>query len=155
ALNLKHTKDVRLFEIGSVFLPKPGNQLPDEPRRLALVLCGWRQPEFWGDPAGTTSPPLDFFDLKGVLESLVDALHLTGVNYQPGSIPALHPARAAALEVNGQVIGHFGELHPKVAEAFLGTEHAKLQHDGRFLLAAELDLDVLRSQVPARHLYTP
>ncbi len=49
AANLQHTSDVRLFEIGSVYLPRPDRKLPDEPRRLALVLCGVRQQEFWSD----------------------------------------------------------------------------------------------------------
>jgi phenylalanyl-tRNA synthetase beta chain len=62
-------------------------------------------------------------------------------------VPALHPARAAVLLVNGQAVGHFGELHPKVAEAFrLG---------GRLVLAGEFDLEALRTRLPARHLYRP
>src|SRR5207244_4501955 len=46
ANNLRHTDTVRLFEIGPVFLPRPGAKLPDEPRRLAFVLTGQRTPEF-------------------------------------------------------------------------------------------------------------
>src|SRR5262249_53654581 len=38
AANLRHTEDVRLFEVGSVFLPRPGEKFPEEPRRLALFL---------------------------------------------------------------------------------------------------------------------
>src|SRR5262249_10157764 len=53
AANLRHNSDVRLFEIGSVYLPSAGEKLPAEPRRLALLLTGRRQPEFWGQPASS------------------------------------------------------------------------------------------------------
>jgi phenylalanyl-tRNA synthetase beta chain len=147
AANLRHTDDVRLFEVGSVYLPRPDAKLPDEPRRLALVLCGRRQPEFWGDPPGQARPALDFFDLKGVIEALAGDLHLNGVSYRKALPPALHPGRAAELVVGDKAVGTFGELHPKVAAAF-GLE-------GRQVLAGELDLEALQAAVPARHLYAP
>lgn len=147
AANLQHTNDVRLFEIGSVYLPQVGKKLPDEPRRFAVVLCGDRQQEFWGDTPGTTPQPLDFFDGKGVLEALLADLHVANVAYRPIRAPALHPGRAAELFVGERMIGSFGELHPKVAEAFnLG---------GRAVLAGELDLEALRGVLPGRHLYQP
>jgi phenylalanyl-tRNA synthetase beta chain len=147
AANLQHTNDVRLFEIGSVYLPQPEKKLPDEPRRLALVLCGVRQEEFWSDAPGTSQPPLDFFDLKGVLEALIADLHVANVTYRPIKTPALHPGRAAELVVGDWAIGHFGEMHPKAAEAFgLGR---------RAVLAGEIDLEALRGVLPARHLYQP
>jgi phenylalanyl-tRNA synthetase beta chain len=147
AANVQHANDVRLFEIGSVYLPRSGQKLPDEPRRLALVLSGVRQQEFWGDAPGTTPQPLDFFDVKGVVEALAADLHLANVSYRPVKIPALHPGRAAEVVVGERVLGHFGELHPKVAEAF--------KMGGRAVLAGELDLEALRGELPARHLYQP
>ncbi len=146
ASNLKHADDVRLLEIGSVYLPREGQKLPDEPRRLALALSGKRGQEFWGDekaPAGY----LDFYDLKGVLEALLADLHVPGAIYRLAKPPFLHPARAAEVVVGERVLGQFGELHPKVAEAFgLG---------GRQVLAGEFDLEALRAAVPARHPYVP
>src|SRR5205823_1542461 len=68
--NLRHSGDVRLFEMGPVYLPRKGEKLPDEPRRLALFLTGRRQPEYWGLPAADDAG-LSFFDLKGVVEALV------------------------------------------------------------------------------------
>src|SRR5262249_50305466 len=114
ATNLQHTNDVRLFEIGSVYLPQPDQKLPDEPGRLALVQCGVRQEEFWSDTPGMPAQPLDFFDLKGILEALIADLHVANVTYRPIKVLALHPGRAAELVVGDRVIGHFGELHPKV-----------------------------------------
>ncbi|HZV04034.1 MAG TPA: phenylalanine--tRNA ligase subunit beta [Gemmataceae bacterium] len=147
AANLQHTVDVRLFEIGSVYLPRPDKKLPDEPRRLAIVLCGVRQEEYWGDVPGTPLQPLDLFDGKGILEALLADLHVANVAYRPMKTSALHPGRAAELVVGERMIGCFGELHPKVAEAFnLG---------GRAVLVGEIDLEALRGVLPARHLYQP
>ncbi len=145
ASNLQHTNDVRLFEIGSVYLPRPNQKLPDEPRRLALILCGVRQTEFWSDAPAAPAPMLDFYDLKGVLEALLADLHVANVSYRPAQVPALHPGRAAELVVGDRVLGHFGELHPKVAEAFrLG---------GRPVLAGEIDLEALHGVLLPRPLY--
>jgi phenylalanyl-tRNA synthetase beta chain len=144
--NLKHTPDVRLFEVGRAYLPREGAKLPEEPRRLALALCGRRDAEFWG--ATDKAPaPLDFFDLKGVVAALADGLHLPEVTYRPSTSPALHPGKAADLLAAGKPIGYFGELHPKVADAVgLGS---------RSVLVGEFDLDVLQAAVPAHRGYTP
>ena len=77
AANLKHGDSVSVFEIGCVYLPKGGQKLPDEPRRLALALTGPRAEPFWQD-ALAKGAAVDFFDLKGVIESLVVDLHLAG-----------------------------------------------------------------------------
>lgn len=147
AANLRHTADVRLFEVGPVFLPREGVKLPDEPRHLALVLTGRRSPEFWGDGAGTAAPALDFFDLKGVVQALVGDLHLAEVGYKTSTAPYLHPGRAAELLLQGKAVGSFGQLHPKVAQAYeLGD---------RAVLAGEFDLELLLAAVPERYTYTP
>lgn len=146
AANLRHANEVRLFEVGPVYLPRPGEKLPDEPQRLALVLTGKRQLEFWGD-AGTSYPELDFYDVKGVIETLAADLHLPEVSYRPSTLAYLHPGRAAELLVQGKPVGPFGQLHPKVAEAYgLGS---------RLVLAGEFDLEAILAAVPERYTYTP
>ncbi len=149
AANLRHTDNVRLFEIGPVFLTRPGEKLPAEPRRLALVLTGKRRAEFWADSSEgqTANPPLDFFDIKGIAEALAVDLHLAEVTYQPASAPYLHPGRAADLAVGGKIIGSFGQLHPKVAEAYALGDRA--------MLAGELDVENLQAVTPGRYAYTP
>jgi phenylalanyl-tRNA synthetase beta chain len=146
AANLRHTDDVRLFEVGPVYLSRGDQPLPDEPRRLALVLTGRRCSEFWAESAAAPAP-LDFFDLKGVIEALTGNLHLPEVVYQPSQAVYLHPGRAAELQVAGKPVGSFGQLHPKVAE----------QYDlaGRSILAAELDVEALLAAVPVRYKYEP
>src|SRR5262249_15088784 len=112
--NLRHTEDIRLFEIGTVYLPRSGQELPDEPRRLAVVMTGERTRQFWQD-GQTPGQKLDFFDLKGVLESLAADLHLEAVSYRPSTVEYLHPGRAAELLLASLPIGDFGQLHPKIA----------------------------------------
>ncbi len=145
ASNLRHSAEVRLFEIGRVYFPQANAKLPDEPRRLAVVLCGNRVADFWGEP-NKTQAPLDFFDLKCVVEAMVGDLHLHAPSYRRSSVSCLHPGKAAELLVDGRAIGYFGELHPKTAEAF--------DMAGRQVLAGEFDLEALQAATPARHGYT-
>jgi phenylalanyl-tRNA synthetase beta chain len=77
---------------------------------------------------------MDFFDLKGMIEELMAALHLPGT-YAKAEHPSFHPNRAARLTVGEREIGVFGELHPEVqAEYGLGPGP---------VLAADLDLETL------------
>jgi phenylalanyl-tRNA synthetase beta chain len=145
AANLRHAEDVRLFEIGSVYLPRADEKLPAEPRRLALVLTGRRTPEYWAD--GGDGAALDFFDLKGVVDDVLKGLHVARVAYQRSSDRAFHPGRAADLVVAGTMAGHLGELHPKTAEAYGLGSHA--------VLAAEFDLEAILAAVPDRFAYAP
>jgi phenylalanyl-tRNA synthetase beta chain len=145
--NLRHTDAVRLFEIGSIYLPRQGQKLPDEPRRLAFVLAGRRRSESWADGGKAEPETLDFYDLKGVIESVVAALHLPDAQYRPASVPGLHPRRTAELVTCGVSVGAFGELHPKAAAA--------LKLEGRTILAGELDIDQLRAAAPPRFRASP
>jgi len=147
--NLRHTSDVRLFEIGRVYLPRAGEKLPDEPLRLALVMTGRRGVEHWQDGTGVKLPALDFYDLKGVIESLVIGLHVPAVAYEIGKVPYLHPGKSASITVEGVVVGAFGELHPHTREA-CGKELGK-----RTVLVADIDLDALLKKVPPRHAASP
>ena len=148
AENLKHAHTVRLFEIGSVYLPQPGERLPREPRRLAILLSGRRRADAWDDSQGQSPAQLDFFDLKGVIERLAAALYVPAVSVRAAKDAAfLHPGRAAELLVNGRAMGWFGELHPKTAAAFDLAE--------RSVLVADLDLAGLLDSAPERFAYAP
>jgi phenylalanyl-tRNA synthetase beta chain len=145
--NLHHADTVRFFEVGSVYLPQSGETLPAEPKRLALVLCGRQRPETWTDAAKAEPEMLDFYDCKGILEALADALHLADVRYRPSAAPGLHPRRSAEIVAGGVPLGSFGELHPKAA--------ASLRLEGRTILAGEFDLDALRIALPVRFRARP
>jgi phenylalanyl-tRNA synthetase beta chain len=155
ALNLHERERVLLFEIGRVYLPQPGQVLPDEPRRLAITLAGPRAALSWLTP---NAEPMDYFDLKGVIETLLVRLNVQAqVRFVPLlDDPRFQPGRAAALVVqeptaqgNGvaaPAIGLLGELHPDVRE--------RLALDVARVLVAEIDLEALLALVTPLH-YTP
>lgn len=148
ARNLQTSEGVATFELGFVYQPQAGEKLPNEPRRLALALCGRRTVAAWDDPLGIKPATFDFFDLKGSVELLLNGLHLGGAVFEPTkTVPHLHPGKGAEVKRNGTVVGTLGELHPKVAQAFGLADRA--------VLVAELDVEVLLSQIPERYPYKP
>ena len=142
--NYRLSSRLALFEIGPVFLPLEGQALPQEPRRLALALTGLRALPDW---QGAEARTMDFFDLKGVLESLFGALHIPNVTYQPAAEPTFNPGKCARVLAGETILGVFGELHPLV-KSRLGLE-------GMPVLAAELDLEALLACATARFTMLP
>jgi phenylalanyl-tRNA synthetase beta chain len=140
-----------LFEIGPVYLPgEHEDGLPDEHRRVVIALTGPRDPQAW---QGSDRTLMDFYDLKGIVEALVDGLHLAGVSYAPpepeGQHPSFMPGRTARLLLGegGQHAGWLGELHPLVRERF--------DLPAQPVLAADLDLELLLSRVDERYDVAP
>jgi len=147
ARNLANAERVALFELGFVYLPK-GNELPEEPRRLAIALCGRRALGSWDDPVGTKPSAFDFFDLKGIVESFLGGLHLPAFRIAPvKDVTHLHPGKAAEVSLDGKSIGTLGELHPKVAKAFGLPEKG--------FLVADLDAEAIFAAVPEKYAYKP
>ena len=136
ANNARFTDRQQVFEIGSVYL-KHGAGLPDEPGRVAILMTGAREESVW---AGGDKSPVDFYDIKGVLEGLVDGLHIDTIEVTRGSHSSFHPGRSATLHIKNKVVGTFGELHPKVAQNFDLTATP--------VMIAELDLDALIKAAP-------
>jgi phenylalanyl-tRNA synthetase beta chain len=129
---------ISLFEIGPVFEPVK-NDLPNEPRKLVLVMTGLRDALAWDVK---DSPNFDFYDMKGRIELLLGGLRYTDIVYAPtDSVPYLHPGKAAEVKVGDKVVGVFGELHPLVKD--------KYDIDDAPVVAAEFDLDSLRAVAPA------
>ncbi|MBO5488975.1 MAG: phenylalanine--tRNA ligase subunit beta [Eubacterium sp.] len=112
ATNYNHrNKDVRLYELANVYLPKalPLTELPDERMQLCLGMYGEG----------------DFFDMKGCVEEIFDKLGIQDVvTYAPSTDrPYLHPGRHADVLINDVLIGCLGEVHPEVADNYnLGTK---------------------------------
>ncbi len=102
----RRNKDVRLYEIANIYLPKtlPLTELPDERKQLALGMYGEG----------------DFFTMKGVVEELFDKLGMTRkVHYNPeADRPYLHPGRKADIIYDGVTVGYLGELHPETADNY-------------------------------------
>jgi phenylalanyl-tRNA synthetase beta chain len=145
ARNLKHREQVKIFEIGQVYEPLAGEKLPRESCRLAVVLVGPRQAETWSEPGVRAG--LDFFDLKGVLETFLQELHIPQSSFRAAKPSFLHPGRAAELQGENISFGFLGQLHPALNEIYeLGK---------REIYVADLDLDALLAQVPMRYKYEP
>ncbi|MDW7748879.1 MAG: phenylalanine--tRNA ligase subunit beta, partial [Halomonas sp.] len=137
--NLNRQQDrVRLFETGLTFRGEL-DHLHQTPMLGALV-CGPREPEGWTGGR----EPVDFFDLKGDLESLLALGEPQAWRFEPGEHPALHPGQCARILHRGEEAGWIGTLHPAV-RARLG-----LKVDA---LLFEVRLDALtQGRVPA---FTP
>ena len=127
---------VRLFETGGVYAAGAAGELPDERRRLGVLLTGPASPASWRAPTGA---PADLFAAKGVLAGLLDGLGIAWT-VESGAEPFLHPGRAATVLLGGAPVGWLGEVHPLVARDW----------DLEGAAAFEVDLDVLTAAAVAR-----
>lgn len=102
----RRNKNVRLYELGNVYLPKelPLTELPEERMMFTLGM--------YGDG--------DFFDMKGVIEEFFDQVGMhKKTDYNPKAGKAfLHPGRQALITYEGDEIGYLGEVHPVVADTY-------------------------------------
>ena len=126
-------KSVRLYELGRTYFPKDdGSGMADEPKVLSLGAYG-------GD--------MDFFTLKGAVESVLDGLRITGVRYEAETEnPSYHPGRCARICRGDAVLGVLGQIHPRVAENY-GVDCE--------LYTAELHLDAMCQCAGCKPLYCP
>ena len=102
----RKNKNVRLYEIGNIYIPKalPLTELPDERTQFTLGM--------YGDG--------DFFTMKGVVEEFFEKAGLDGrITYDPeDKKPFLHPGRQADIIYDGVKVGYLGEVHPQVCENY-------------------------------------
>jgi phenylalanyl-tRNA synthetase beta chain len=113
----QQTKRIKIFEIGKVFIQTAGAELPEEPEIIAGVWTGARQALSWHGK----DTPCDFYDLKGAVESLLDALNLEGARFTQvpdAECRYIRPGHAARILAAGREVGLIGEIHPKVRAAF-------------------------------------
>ena len=125
--NAYHNDAVKLYELAKVYLPKPGQILPDEPKHLVL---------------GTYGEHEDFFKMKGEIEAFLRGMNVPEARYTAEKHdPTFHPGRCARVSV-----GCFGQIHPLVARSY-GI-------DGE-IFAAELNFTALLSLQLPEKTYTP
>ena len=102
----RRNKDVRLYELGNIYLPKslPLTELPEERMQFTLGMYGKG----------------DFFSMKGVVEEFFEKIGMKNrETYDPGAgKPYLHPGRQANIVYDGKVVGYLGEIHPEVADIY-------------------------------------
>ena len=133
-----------LFEVGKVFLPDDEHELPDEPRRLAIVITGPRSQPTW---QAADTAPFDFYDLKGIVSTLLESLHIQKFAIKPEQHPTFHPGKCAQVLLCDSSTGVFGEIHPLVMDRFDLNEFP--------ILAAELDLEAIIASIPERYHIQP
>ncbi|WP_306532680.1 phenylalanine--tRNA ligase subunit beta [Geobacter sp.] len=106
---------LRMFELRRVYLPMEGQELPREPLHLAGILTGARYREGWNQERYQ----VDFYDVKGVVEHILDEFAVTSVSYVQDCLhPYFHPGKSCSVRSGDELLGSFGELHPDVQDNF-------------------------------------
>ena len=126
-----HNKSAKLYELGRVYFKRPDG-LADERKVLSL---------------GAYGEGVDFFTLKGAVETVLEGLRIRGVSYvAEGGNPSYHPGRCAKIFCGGRLLGIFGQIHPGVTAGYgVGEE----------LYAAELDFNALYDSRSPLPVYQP
>ncbi|AGB41972.1 phenylalanyl-tRNA synthetase, beta subunit [Halobacteroides halobius DSM 5150] len=113
ALNVSRKVDqVKIFELGKVFLPQDNKRLPNEKFKLSAAVLDESLEEKW-----ELNAP-GFFYLKGVLEDYFINLGIENLKLSADEVTYLHPGRTAEIKVANQRIGYIGEVHPDVQENY-------------------------------------
>ncbi len=143
--NLRYLDRIAIFEVGRVHLkvgapePEKGITGVAEPRHLGILLTGPREGNNW---QATDRSPMDYFDLKGIVEAFLKSLGLeAAAKWERGDDPSLHPGRCARVSLGDKVLGVMGELHPRLRAAFDLPDQP--------VVILEWDLDTLLSVVNA------
>ncbi|MBV4440077.1 phenylalanine--tRNA ligase subunit beta [Clostridium tyrobutyricum] len=128
----RNNKFVRLFEIGKTYIPgKDLSKLPVENNIVAIGMYG----------------KADYFDLKGVVENILDNLKINNFSFKRESEnPSFHPGKTASLFIKKNLVGVIGEIHPSVTDNYGIDERCYL---------AELNLDLLYKYADSDIKYKP
>lgn len=108
------TMDLKLFEIRRRYLPTM-KEMPDEPLCIAGALTGARVDSSWS----SARDAVDFYDVKGIIENLLELLHIRGVKWVADTPETYyHPGKSCSVMVGRERVGTCGEIHPNVQENF-------------------------------------
>lgn len=134
----QQVKNLKLFEIGKIFIKTESQDLPWEPEFLAALWTGSRHNSSWHG----REIPCDFYDIKGVAEGLVGALKIDSIRFTAmpdGDCDYTRPGHTAQILAGDMPLGLVGEIHPQVREVFGLKQSAYI---------FELDLDKIISLTP-------
>ncbi|MEK6256180.1 MAG: phenylalanine--tRNA ligase subunit beta, partial [Chloroflexota bacterium] len=137
--NSRISDRMAFFEIGPIFLDSEEGPLPDERLRLVIAMTGSRELLSW---KSSDKNPIDFYDLKGVVDVLLQDLHVGDIEHQTSTHPIFHPGKTARIVLGDRQVGVYGEVHPLVHEQYDFPKTA--------VLAASFDMEVLLDVVPDR-----
>ena len=120
----------KLYEIATEYVKVEGQELPNEPKKVII---------------GAYGENYDYFDLKGAVEELIEALNIKDFDIEPVSdIPWYHPGRCAKLMLGGDELGYLGEIHPVAVKNYgIGTK----------VYCATLDFETLFKHSGAEKIY--
>ena len=110
----RRADEVRLYETGRVFLPCPDCELPEERLRVAGVMAGDRSSKSWYRGREESN----FFDAKGVVESVLDSLGVGNLDFKEIQIPYLQPGQAAWVMAGETSLGVVGTIHPGLKDRY-------------------------------------
>jgi phenylalanyl-tRNA synthetase beta chain len=125
---------VALYELATVFTSRPGLKRPEERTAFSCVLAG-RLPTHWSTP----ERDVDAWDVKGLVELLLEGLGLYTPAFVPSPAPGFKAGQAVSVSVDGVTIGHLGRLDPAALEPY-GLDSA--------VYAAELDVTDIQVELP-------
>ena len=108
---LQQAQDLRLFETAKVFLPRPGEDLPREEAWLAGLVYGAREEVSWAAAREAAT----FFDLKGVVETLLEGLQIPEVNFRREGLPP-YLCQGARVYSGNRQLGFLGEIEPEAGD---------------------------------------
>ena len=131
--------DIAIYEIGKIFEQKgsPKEGLPEERDSFAVAISGLIAPKDFQ----TQAFPVDFFYMKGIIETLAAKLDLSFDFVAYKELSSMHPGRTALILLNGETIGYLGQVHPRTAK----------RYDIPETYVAELDLSAVEAAVqPAK-----
>ncbi|KGP90866.1 phenylalanyl-tRNA synthase subunit beta [Pontibacillus chungwhensis BH030062] len=137
-------KDVAFYEVGSIYVTEETvlTKQPDEKERLAGVLTG----SWLTHPWQQEKKNVDFYVVKGILDGLFDYLDIEEqISYQQGQVDGMHPGRTALIKLNGEAIGHVGQLHPTLQKGY----------DLKEAYAFDVDLEKVFKAISSEETYTP
>ncbi len=134
------SSNLKIFEIGRIFLARKSGDLPEEKNILAGLLTGKVSGDLWGSKVN-----VDFYDFKGCLENIFYDLKLDDCRYCAEiSEQFLHPGQSCGLYFNETRIGYLGQVHPEVMQKMDIKTTAYL---------FEINIDMLEKQINRRITY--
>lgn len=104
----RENHDVSGFEVGRVHLKNDGHY--QEPSVVGIILTGKNRPHHISPKANE----IDFYDLKGIIENLLDGLNLRRYTFRFAHVDTFHSGRQALIQVDGLDVGILGEIHPSI-----------------------------------------
>ncbi len=133
-------KNLKLFEAGKVYRPAPKEPLPDERAFVCAAATGRSRPVSWRNQP----TEVDFFDMKGVAETLLESMGCAAPETVKASYPCFHPGVCADIVVGGKPIGRIGSVHPRLLQKYEIEQQVSL---------FEIDLSALEPRPAAARRY--